>query len=359
MDIRLSTMPTLYGEKAVMRLLDKNSSIRTLEDLGVLGEDREKIQLLVSRPQGMIISTGPTGSGRTTMLYAILNMMLESTKNFQTIEDPVEYFLEEANQTYIHDKSGLNFPSVLRATLRQDPDVILVGEIRDFETADIAFKAALTGHMVLSSLHTNSSVASITRLIDMKVKPYLIASALEGILAQRLVRKICPHCKEQSQPDPEILNLLNISEKELEGQSYQGAGCEKCAESGYEGRTGLYELFIMNDIFRHFISSQYKESEMLKLAQSGGMDLLLDNGIEKVKSGLTTLAELLRVIGAQSRYERQCESCGLMIEATFMFCPHCSAKKHNYCSDCMIPLQDAWQACPNCGQPKTEWSEIP
>ena len=188
-DIRVSTMPTINGEKVVMRILDKNAAIKKLDELGVEPDELRKISGLIKKPQGIIISTGPTGSGKTTMLYSILSAMLEGTKNFETIEDPVEYFLEDANQVYIKEKVGLSFASVLRATMRQDPDVILVGEIRDFETADVAFKAALTGHMVLTTLHTNNSVASITRMIDMGVKPYLIASALEGILAQRLVRK--------------------------------------------------------------------------------------------------------------------------------------------------------------------------
>ncbi len=194
-DMRVSSMPTLSGEKIVMRILDKTASIRKLDELGVLPDDLKKINILIKKPQGVIISTGPTGSGKTTMLYSILNTMMEGSKNFETIEEPVEYFLEEANQVSVREKIGLSFAQILRATLRQDPDVILVGEIRDFETADVAFKASLTGHMVLSTLHTNNSVASITRLMDMNIKPYIIASALEGIMAQRLVRKICEHCK--------------------------------------------------------------------------------------------------------------------------------------------------------------------
>ncbi len=200
-DIRVSTMPTINGEKVVMRILDKSSAIKNIEELGVSKDSLGRIYAIIKKPQGMIISTGPTGSGKTTLLYSILNEMLDSSKNYQTIEDPVEYFLEDASQVLVKDNIGVSFASILRNTLRQDPDVILVGEIRDFETADVAFKASLTGHMVLTSLHTNNSIASITRLIDMGVKSYLIASAIEGIIAQRLVRKVCKFCKYEDLPD--------------------------------------------------------------------------------------------------------------------------------------------------------------
>ncbi|NOZ24685.1 MAG: Flp pilus assembly complex ATPase component, partial [Nitrospirae bacterium] len=288
-DIRVSTMPTINGEKVVMRILDKNAAIKRLNELGVSPADLEKLYALIKKPQGIIISTGPTGSGKTTMLYSILNEMLQSTKNFETIEDPVEYFLEEASQVYVKEKIGLSFASVLRATLRQDPDVILVGEIRDYETADVAFKAALTGHMVLTTLHTNNSVASVTRLIDMGVKPYLIASALEGILAQRLVRKVCRYCRQESPPELELMKLLKIPPGALGDRTYKGTGCERCNHTGYLGRTGIFEVFIMNDDFRHFISSTYKEAELLNMARSTGMKTLIEDGIDKVRQGETTL----------------------------------------------------------------------
>ena len=351
-DFRVATMPTINGEKVVLRVLDKSASIKSLEELGVLSDDQLKIKYMLNRPQGMVISTGPTGSGKTTLLYSMLNVMLSSAKNYQTIEDPVEYFLDQANQIFVREKTGLTFPSVLRATLRQDPDVILVGEIRDRETADIAFKAALTGHMVLSSLHTNSSVSSITRLIDMQVKPYLIASALEGIIAQRLVRKICLHCRKESSPDPGLLQLLNIPQNRVPEKVFQGKGCHICNNTGYAGRTGVFEFFIMNDDFRHFISSDYKEAKLLKMAGAGGMTSLMENGIQKVVMGETTLDELLRVIGAQTRYERQCDNCRKMVETGFLFCPYCGAVKRNFCRNCMIQLEEDWIACPACGREK-------
>ncbi len=348
-DIRVSTMPTINGEKVVMRILDKNAAIKRLDELGVFPADLDKLYALIKKPQGIIISTGPTGSGKTTMLYSILNEMLQSTKNFETIEDPVEYFLEEASQVYVKEKIGLSFASVLRATLRQDPDVILVGEIRDYETADVAFKAALTGHMVLTTLHTNNSVASITRLIDMGVKPYLIASALEGILAQRLVRRICKHCKETVPPAMELLKLLKIPPGSLGDTTYKGRGCERCNHTGYLGRTGIFEVFVMNDDFRHFISSTYKEAELLNMSRSTGMKTLIEDGIEKVRQGKTTLEELLRVIGTQTRHERKCENCERLIDAKFLFCPYCGTFKQNFCKQCRMPLDEDWRTCPFCG----------
>jgi type II secretory ATPase GspE/PulE/Tfp pilus assembly ATPase PilB-like protein/FixJ family two-component response regulator/RNA polymerase subunit RPABC4/transcription elongation factor Spt4 len=351
-DIRLSTMPTINGEKVVMRILDKAASIKALEDLGVLPRDFAKITTLIKKPQGIIISTGPTGSGKTTTLYSILNSMLLRSKSFQTVEDPVEYFLEDANQIYVKEKVGLSFASVLRATLRQDPDVLLVGEIRDFETADVAFKCALTGHMVLTSLHTNSAVGSITRLMDMGVKPYMIAAAIEGILAQRLVRRVCKHCKQEEKPDYELLELLKVPVEEVGDTVCKGKGCSRCNETGYLGRTGLFEFFVMNDDFRHMISTDYKEAELVKMARFGGMTTLIEDGMEKVALGETTLDEIVRVVGAQTKYERRCEKCQKMIEVNFLFCPHCGVFKENICANCRLPLEEEWQVCPACGRKK-------
>ncbi len=349
-DMRVSSMPTLNGEKIVLRILDKSAAIKSLSELGVLPDDLKKITPMIKKPQGVIITTGPTGSGKTTMLYSILSNMMDNNKNFETIEEPVEYFLEEANQVSVRDKIGLSFAQILRATLRQDPDVIMVGEMRDFETADVAFKAALTGHMVLSTLHTNSSVASITRLMDMGIKSYIIASALEGIMAQRLVRKICSHCKISQPPDNEMLELLRISANFFGGEVLVGKGCERCNNTGYLGRLGVFELFVMNDDFRHFISSNYKESELLEMARANGMRTLIEDGADKVRQGETTLDELIRVIGPQIAYERKCASCERRVDAKFLFCPFCGAFRQNYCRDCRLPLEGEWISCPFCGK---------
>lgn len=350
-DVRVSTLPTLSGEKVVMRILDKNASIKKLAELGMLKTDLDRLELVIKKPQGIFISTGPTGSGKTTMLYSILSEMMNASRNFETIEDPVEYFLEDANQVAVREHIGLSFASVLRATLRQDPDVVLVGEIRDQETADAAFKAALTGHMVLTTLHTNSTIASITRLIDMKVQPYLIASAIEGIIAQRLVRKICPHCKTGIVPDDEALNLLKVPEGTLK-EVFVGKGCKHCNNTGYLGRVGVFEVFTINDELRHMITGDYRESEMLNLAKAGGMRTLMEDGLEKVKTGITTLDEILRVLGPPIRYERQCEGCGKRVDVKFPYCPYCGKFKENVCRVCKAPLENEWNHCPYCGTNK-------
>jgi type II secretory ATPase GspE/PulE/Tfp pilus assembly ATPase PilB-like protein len=282
--------------------------------------------------------------------------MLQSTKNFETIEDPVEYFLEDANQVYVRDKIGLSFASVLRSTLRQDPDVILVGEIRDIDTADVVFKAGLTGHMVLSSLHTNNTVASITRLIDIGVKPYLIASSLEGIIAQRLVRKICPSCKVEAEPDPGVMKLLNLPPETLTGKVALGTGCRQCNNTGYLGRTGIFEVFTMNDDFRHSISTGYREAELFNAAIVLGMRTLMQDSLEKVKHGETTLEEILRVLGPQTRIMSSCTNCGQTIDARFLYCPFCGIFKHNICQQCKTPLESDWVRCPHCGWKRSEVS---
>lgn len=353
-DLRVSIMPTINGEKVVMRILDKKAAIKKLSELGILQHDLKKINTLIKKPQGIILSSGPTGSGKTTMLYSILNEMLSDTKNFETIEDPVEYFLEDATQVHVYEKIGLSFASVLRATLRQDPDVVLIGEIRDHETADVAFKAALTGHIVLSTLHTNNSVASITRLLDMGIRSYLVASALEGVLAQRLMRKICSYCKTESTPDKNMITLLRLPGDFQEETVYSGKGCQHCNHTGYLGRIGVFELFVMNDDFRHLISSSYKESELINMARQNGMKTLIEDGMEKVKQGKTTLEELLRVLGAQTAYERECESCNKMVDAKFTFCPFCGSFKRNFCKKCMISLKEDWKHCPSCGTAKNQ-----
>jgi type II secretory ATPase GspE/PulE/Tfp pilus assembly ATPase PilB-like protein len=349
-DIRVSTMPTISGEKLVMRILDKNAAILNLEELGLLKEDCRTLQKIIRRPQGIFIATGPTGSGKTTLLYSVLKEMMQTTKNFKTIEDPVEYFLEEANQVFVQDRIGLSFASVLRATLRQDPDVILVGEIRDLETADVAFKAALTGHMVLTTLHTNNAIASITRLIDLGIKPYLIASALEGIVAQRLVRRICVHCRSAIDPDIETLELLRISADYMAGHNFRGRGCSHCNNTGYSGRVGVFEIFSMNDDFRHFICENYREGELVEMARGAGMNLLIDDGLEKARRGETTLEELLRVIGPQVRHERTCSHCQRRIEARFHFCPYCGHFKQEICVRCRVPQERDWLVCAFCGE---------
>ena len=298
-DLRISTLPTINGEKIVMRILDRNSAILNLDTLGFSGQDLPRILNLVDKPQGIILTTGPTGSGKTTTLYALLQHNATPAKNYVTIEDPVEYYMDMAGQVLIKEKIGLSFPVVMRSILRQDPDVVLIGEIRDFETAEVAFHAALTGHLVYSTLHTNSAIATLARLFDLGLKPYVIASALEGIVAQRLVRKICEHCREPVQPTPEQRQRLSGLFAAGQLPTFHGKGCNHCYNSGYRGRVGLYEVLIPDEELLHLITSDSSIRDINQMAKSKGMKTLLDDAREKVAQGITTMDEVLRVLGPQ------------------------------------------------------------
>ncbi len=297
-DMRVSILPTINGEKVVLRILDRNAAILRMEGLGFSPPDLERVLNLVDKPQGIILATGPTGSGKTTTLYAMLQHGATPTKNYVTIEDPVEYYLDMAGQVHIREKIGLTFPVVLRSILRQDPDVILLGEIRDQETAEVAFNAALTGHLVFSTLHTNSAVATLSRLFDLGLKPYMVATALEGIIAQRLVRKICEDCKEPVPPGPELARLGPLFEP---GKltSYKGKGCAKCHGSGYKGRIALYEILVPDDRMRQQIATGASLLEIAQQARQIGARTLLEDACDKVRQGLTTAEEVLRVLGPQ------------------------------------------------------------
>jgi type II secretory ATPase GspE/PulE/Tfp pilus assembly ATPase PilB-like protein/DNA-binding response OmpR family regulator len=298
-DLRISTLPTINGEKIVLRILDRNASVQSIDQLGFLAHYQRKVENLTERPQGMILATGPTGSGKTTTLYSLLQHNADQTKNYVTIEDPVEYYLDSAGQVMIREKIGLTFPTVLRSILRQDPDVILLGEIRDHETAEVAFHASLTGHLVYSTLHTNSAVATVSRLFDLGVKPYVIATALEGIIAQRLVRKICEHCKTEIAPNPLLVEKLGPSFASEGAHFYKGNGCEYCHGTGYRGRHGLYEVLRPNDEVRNLIAESANILEVTRAAQRAGMETLLQDACRKVQMGLTTAEEVLRVLGPQ------------------------------------------------------------
>lgn len=298
-DLRISTLPTINGEKVVMRLLDRNAAVHGLGDIGFSPANLAKVLTMVDKPQGIILATGPTGSGKTTTLYSLLQHNATPTKNYVTIEDPVEYYLDMAGQVLIKEKIGLNFPVVLRAILRQDPDVILLGEIRDLETAEVAFHAALTGHMVFSTLHTNSAVATIARLFDLGLKPYVVATAIEGIIAQRLVRRICPHCKKQVELDAGMMERIGIQFDTDRIASYRGKGCDHCNLTGYKGRIGVYEILFPDEEMRDLIASGASILEIGKAARQKGTASLAMDAMEKVNSGLTTLDEVLRVLGPQ------------------------------------------------------------
>ena len=293
-DFRVNTLPTTQGEKAVIRILDNRSILIGLERLGFEPDHLAMFKEEVARPHGVILVTGPTGSGKTTTLYSALMTMDGSTMNISTTEDPVEYFLSFANQVQINDRIGFTFASALRALLRQDPDVIMVGEIRDEETARISVQAALTGHLVLSTLHTNDAPSSITRLINIGIEPYLISAAVNAVLAQRLVRRICDKCKEAYEPSDEIAEALERANMGSVKELYRGTGCEKCRNTGYSGRSGIYEMVVLDDGFRDLVATRPSVTELRRYALQRGMVGLREDGLRKMKRGITTIEEVLR-----------------------------------------------------------------
>jgi type IV pilus assembly protein PilB len=295
MDFRVSVVPILFGEKVVLRLLDKSALQLDLTKLGFEQSSLEDLQKAVHRPVGMILVTGPTGSGKTTTLYSVLSELNKESENIMTAEDPVEYNFMGINQVQMHDDIGLTFASSLRSFLRQDPDIIMVGEIRDFETAQIAIQAALTGHLVLSTVHTNDAPGTISRLVDMGVEPFLISSSVILILAQRLIRKICPECREQIKVHPQLLIDLGVPPDEAKNFNVcKGKGCALCSGTGYKGRLGLYEVMPMKEEVKELVLSRASSSEIKKEAIRLGMKTLRQSGIHKVKEGLTTIEEVVR-----------------------------------------------------------------
>jgi len=294
-DLRVSTIPVLYGESVVMRILLKEGIIIDLNKIGFSSHMLQVFDHLITKPNGIILVTGPTGSGKTTTLYGALDKINSPDKKIITVEDPVEYQLKGVNQIQVKPQIGLNFASTLRHIVRQDPDIILIGEIRDLETAEIAIQSALTGHLVFSTLHTNDAPSAITRLLDMGVENFLLSSTVRGILAQRLIRVICPVCKEQVTSvvaDSEELRLLGLTG---DIPLYQGKGCEHCSRTGYYGRSGIFELLLVNDDIRRLILKNSDSNQLREAARQNGMKTLLEYGADRVKQGMTTLAEVLRV----------------------------------------------------------------
>jgi general secretion pathway protein E len=295
-DFRVSTVPISGGERIVLRILDKGNVLLGLDKIGMLPSVIEQFKRLIDMPEGIVLVTGPTGSGKTTTLYSAICEMVNDEVNIMTIEDPVEYNLKGIAQIGVHHKINLDFATGLRHILRQDPDVIMVGEIRDRETAEIAIQAALTGHLVLSTLHTNDAPSAITRLVDMGIEPYLLSSCIVGILAQRLVRRICPNCKEAYEPSPRELMNLDIQLESLpNGCLYRGKGCPLCYQTGFKGRQGVYELMMVTNTVTKQIVTSPDAVELRKVALAQGMISLLRHGSELVKQGVTTVAEVLRV----------------------------------------------------------------
>jgi len=296
-DMRVNSCPTAYGEKIVMRILDKSAVLIGLDKLGIYPEMQTQLLDICHQPNGMLMICGPTGSGKTTTLYSVLNVVNSVEKNVMTVEDPIEYQLPGLSQVHVNRKAGLSFASALRAFLRQDPDVIMVGEIRDLETAEIAVQAALTGHLVLSTIHTNDAPSTATRLGDMGVEPFLISASLVGALAQRLSRKICSACKEEYTPSREILLRFGFDPAlHPDAKFYKGRGCDKCRQTGYKGRMGIYELMQINEEISEMIVRRAPLSELKEAARANGMVTLQEDGFRKCLDGFTTVEEVMRVV---------------------------------------------------------------
>ncbi len=299
-DLRVSTVPTNFGERSVLRLLDKSTGVLALEELGLWKDDLKKLDSLLHRAHGVIFVTGPTGSGKSTSLYAYLNRINSAEKNVLTIEDPIEYQLEGISQIQVANKKGMTFATSLRHVLRQDPDVIMVGEVRDIETARMAIQSSLTGHLVFSTLHTNDSAGAVSRLLDLGVEPYLVSSSVIAIIAQRLVRRICPECKQPTEPQENDLRMLGLdsSQEAKDTTFYVGAGCERCFQTGYRGRTGIYEVMLIDEQIQELIFRQETAGRIKRHALDMGMPTLRMDGARKVLAGTTTASEVLRVTQA-------------------------------------------------------------
>jgi type IV pilus assembly protein PilB len=350
-DFRVSTLRTLFGEKVVMRVLDHRKGVPSLEEIGMSASALDEMRRFLKHQHGMILVVGPTGSGKTTTLSSGLAAVRSEKTNIITIEDPIEYQIPGVNQTQVNEKIKLTFASALRSILRQDPDVILVGEIRDAETAKIAMQAAQTGHLVLSTLHTDDAPSCVTRLMDIGVEPYVIASALVGVVAQRLVRRLCPNCRRQYTPPAETLRALNIPDAEAANiPFYKSVGCDQCNHTGYRGRIGIYEMMRVTDKLRRAISARVSEDQIREAAIASGMISLGEDGLAKVKSGVTTPEELLRVVTEVREMRTLCPGCGSAVGVDFVACPQCGKRLGGGCPHCGRALQPGWQFCPYCAR---------
>jgi general secretion pathway protein E/type IV pilus assembly protein PilB len=296
LDLRVASCPTNHGESIVMRILDKSSIQLGLKDLGFFSDDQERMEKIISLPDGVFLVTGPTGSGKTTTLYACLNTINKPDRKIITVEDPVEYELAGINQVQVHADIGLTFGLALRSILRQAPNIVMIGEIRDLETANIAVAAALTGHLVFSTLHTNDAPSAVTRMVDMGVKPFLVASAVRGIMAQRLIRRICKNCKEPYKPSEAEIKALNLKQEDVEKTTfYHGRGCADCGKTGYRGRMGIYEIFVLDDEIRRLVYEKAPANVLRIRAREIGMRTLREDGTRKVLTGVTTPEEVISI----------------------------------------------------------------
>jgi type IV pilus assembly protein PilB len=352
-DVRVSTLPTMHGEKVVMRLLAKASDI---PDLGASGFDHHQLAMIraaLESPQGLVVICGPTGSGKTSTLYAGINEVSSPERNVVTLEDPVEIQLPGINQVQVNAKAGMTFAAGIRSVLRQDPDVVLVGEVRDAETAALALEASLTGHLVLTTLHTNGAVEAITRLVEMGVDPFLVASSLTLVAAQRLVRRPCTSCAVPYEPSPEVLSKLGLVAADLvDADPLIGTGCPECSGSGYRGRTGVFEILPVDATMRRVLLEGASEAAVSQAAREAGMRTLRADGIARAMRGVTTFEEVLRVTHADTDSILRCDHCERRVSADMVVCPWCAHDLDTgRCRSCQKPLQPEWQVCPYCREP--------
>ncbi len=349
-DLRISTLPIHYGESVVIRILDKQTTILDINDIGLSDKDLPHFNDAIERPQGVVLVTGPTGSGKTTTLYAVMNKIKSDSINVISLEDPIEYELAGVNQIAINERVGLSFANGLRSILRQDPDVILVGEMRDTETANIAVQASLTGHLVLTTLHTNTAIAAITRLRNMDVEPYLIATSLNGIIAQRLIRKLCSKCKVEHHPSSEELLRVGIQDVAYLGaRIFRAVGCNNCNNTGYKGRMGIFEVLVCNAKVRELIASDASEIAIRKAARENGMVYLSEDAIERLKNGTTSIEEIGRVVHfGEEEQIHICRNCSRQIKMEFTNCPYCGQSVAEKCNNCKKPRDAGWKFCPYC-----------
>ena len=350
-DLRVSTLRTIFGEKVVLRVLDHRKGVPPLEDLGFSAAALEQLRAFLRHQHGMILVVGPTGSGKTTTLCSALAAVTSERTNIITIEDPVEYQIAGVNQTQVNAKINLTFASSLRSILRQDPDVVLVGEIRDRETAQIAMQAAQTGHLVLSTLHTDDAPSCVTRLTDIGIEPYVSASAVVGVIAQRLVRRLCTHCRRPYTPESETLRAMSVPEAEAAAMTfYRAVGCDQCSQTGYRGRVGIYEIMPVTDDLRRHITLKGSEAQLRDAALAAGMPSLGEDGLLKVKVGVTTPEELLRVVTEVRETKAVCPECGVSLARDFVACPACGHSVGGGCQHCGRPMQPDWKFCAYCAK---------
>jgi type IV pilus assembly protein PilB len=352
-DLRVSTLPSMFGETLVARLLRKESQQLGLHQLGLTDRNLKTSLAAIKRPQGMILMTGPTGSGKTSTLYAFLSDLAKSTQNIITLEDPIEYQLDGINQSQINTKIGFTFAAALRTVLRQDPDIVMVGEIRDPETAELALQASLTGHLVFSTLHTNDAPGAVTRLADLGIPRYLVSAALSLVIAQRLVRRVCPRCTYPQLPTDEQIGALNLSSVDLDDNPFRvGAGCEHCDDTGYRGRLGVHELMSAGGMVGEQLVAGADASRLRQTALASGMRSLREDALLKARWGHTSLDEVLRVTPHDEALEGSCPSCALPVEPDYDYCPWCTADlRAAQCRTCNYEIHYGWRICPRCATP--------